>query len=390
MSDTPSTNPPPPPMELSSAASTEGAGQRTDEGKGRIFPCEKCGADLEFHIGAQSLKCPYCSHVKELEVKEDETVAEQDFHAMLESLAEKRQQEGHGEELETAEVNCTSCGATVTFSGTLTSSECAYCGAPTQRRGVHKSKDRVPVDGVLPFQVRREKARDALKKWVTSRWFAPNEFLKRGVDGRFNGVYMPFWTFDSMTANSYRGERGVHYWVTTGSGENKRRTRRTRWHSARGSFQRFFDDVLVCAATGLPKKQVQALEPWPLQKCRPFNQEILAGYLAETYKISLKKGFGEAKTRIDEALRQDVRRRIGGDEQRIHSISTRHNTLTYKHLLLPVWLLTYRYSEKPYRVVVNAATGEVQGERPYSWVKITLAVLAVLAVVIGIWIATQS
>ncbi len=92
MSDTPSMNPPPPPMELSSAASTEGAGQRTDEGKGRIFPCEKCGADLEFHIGAQSLKCPYCSHVKDLEVKEDEAVAEQDFHAMLESLAEKRQE----------------------------------------------------------------------------------------------------------------------------------------------------------------------------------------------------------------------------------------------------------------------------------------------------------
>ena len=376
-------------MELSSAASTEGAGQRTDEGKGRIFPCEKCGADLEFHIGAQSLKCPYCGHVKELEAKADEAVAEQDFAAMLESLREKRT-EGQSEDLETAEVNCSSCGATVTFSGTLTSSECAYCGAPTQRRGVHKSANRVPVDGVLPFQVKRQKAKGNLKEWVTSRWFAPNEFLKRGVDGRFNGVYMPFWTFDSMTANSYRGQRGEHYWVTVGSGDNKRRTRKTRWHPASGSFERFFDDVLVCAGDGLPKKQVQSLEPWPLQKCLPFNQEILAGYLAETYKLSLHKGFGEAKKRIDDEVREQVRFHIGGDEQRIQNISTHYNALTYKHLLLPIWLLTYRYNDKPYRVVVNAGTGEVQGERPYSWVKITLAVLLVLAVVGGIWALTQA
>lgn len=382
-------SPPPPPMELSSAASTEGAGQSIDEGKGRVFPCEQCGADLEFHIGAQSLKCPYCGHVKELEIEEGAEVVEQDFHAMLETLVQKRE-EGHADDPEIAEISCSSCGATVVFTGTLTSSECAYCGAPTQREGVHKSKDRVPVDGVLAFKVRREKARENLKAWVTSRWFAPNEFLKRGVEGKFNGVYMPFWTYDTMTANWYRGERGEHYWVTVGSGDKKRRERRTRWYPASGSFQRFFDDVLVCAATGLPKKQVQALEPWPLQGCQPFNQEVLAGYLAETYKISLKKGFGEAKGRIDGALRQDVKRRIGGDDQRIHSVSTRYNALTYKHLLLPVWLLTYRYHEKPYRVVVNAATGEVQGERPYSWIKITLTVLAVLAVVIGIWALTQA
>ena len=88
---------------------------------------------------------------------------------------------------------------------------------------------------------------------------------------------------------------------------------------------------------------------------------------------------------MDSALRQEVRRRIGGDEQRIHNVSTQYNALTYKHLLLPVWLLAYKYNEKPYRVVVNAATGEVQGERPYSWVKITLTVLLGLAIAGGIW-----
>jgi hypothetical protein len=33
---------------------------------------------------------------------------------------------------------------------------------------------------------------------------------------------------------------------------------------------------------------------------------------------------------------------------------------------------------------VNACTGEIQGERPYSWVKITLAVLAGVAAVASV------
>ena len=60
------------------------------------------------------------------------------------------------------------------------------------------------------------------------------------------------------------------------------------------------------------------------------------------------------------------------------SAKSRYEAITFKHLLLPVWLLAYRYKDKPYRVVVNACTGEVQGERPYSWVKITFTVLAAL------------
>ena len=75
-----------------------------------------------------------------------------------------------------------------------------------------------------------------------------------------------------------------------------------------------------------------------------------------------------------------MRSRIGGDEQRIDSINSRYDAISFKHLLLPVWLLAYRYHDKVYQVVVNASTGEVQGERPYSWIKITLFVLGIAAV----------
>ena len=363
---------------------SEVAGTTTDEGQGRIFPCEGCGADFEFNIGQQKLKCPYCGFEKDIEIAEDAEIREQDFHAMLERVRQAHETGPEKVEGDYSEVRCESCGGNVVFAGTLTSSECPYCGSPIQRENVHTATRRIPVDGVLPFLVDHGKAKSKFQQWVTSRWFAPNRFLRRGAEGKFNGVYLPYWTFDSLTFNRYKGQRGENYTVTVGSGKNKRTETRTRWYPASGKFQRFFDDVLVVASQGLPPDFIIALEPWPLADCRPFTQQLLAGHLARTYDVELDEGFVEGKRRIDDAIRSDVRRRIGGDKQRIHSIDSRYDAITFKHLLLPVWLLTYRFHDKPYRVFVNAATGEVQGERPYSWVKILFAVLAGLAAVLAI------
>jgi hypothetical protein len=370
MSATPPTLPDAP-----AARSTTIPGEVIDEGRGRVFPCEGCGADLTFHIGLQSLKCPYCGYVKQIELPAEAEIVEQDFQAMLarlEELHDKNRSDEHGQ----LEVRCDACGGTVVFYGSLTSSECPYCASPIQLANVHEAKHRIPVDGVLPFQVPEETARKNLVEWVRSRWFAPNDYSQRGVQGKFNGIYLPYWTFDALTANRYRGERGEHYYVTTGSGKNRRQQRRTRWYHASGAFERFFDDVLVLTTRGMNRELVLGLEPWPLARCAAFNPQMMAGYLARTYEIALQDGFQDAKARIDEAIEAEVRERIGGDDQRVHDIDTLYQAITFKHLMLPVWLLAYRYHDKLYQVMINGATGEVQGERPYSWVKITLAVLA--------------
>jgi DNA-directed RNA polymerase subunit RPC12/RpoP len=363
-------------------------GEAVDDGKGRVFPCEECGADVTFHIGSQALKCPYCGHVKQLDLDPEAEILEQDFDAMIARIEEQHEADRHDEEGQ-CEVRCGSCGGTVVFIGTLTSSACPYCGTPIQRDKIHSATHRIPVDAVIPFHVDHERARQNLAEWVRSRWFAPNAFLKQGVSGNFNGVYLPYWTFDTLTFNSYSGQRGDAYYVTVGSGKNRRTVRKVRWSSASGQFQRFFDNVTIPASRGLDMNRLIALEPWPFGKSIPFTQQVLAGFLARTYDISLQEGFVAAKERVDSAIESDVRRRIGGDEQRISSINSRYDAITFKHLLLPVWLMTYRFHEKPYRVYINAATGEVQGDRPYSWVKITLAVLAALVVVAIIAAAQQ-
>ena len=364
-------------------------GATTDEGKGRIFPCESCGADFEFNIGQQKLKCPYCGFEKDVELATDSEVVEQDFHAMLERIVEFRELDEEAKATEAegvagcSEVRCDSCSGVVVFSGTLTSTDCPYCGSPIQRENVHTATKRVPVDGVLPFLVERSTVQGNLKEWVKSRWFAPGDFKKRGAQGKFNGVYLPYWTFDSLTFNAYSGERGENYTVRVGTGKNKRTETRTRWYPASGRFLRFFDDVLVVASQGLPENYIIALEPWPLTQCVPFTQQYLAGYLARTYDIELDRGFEKGKKRIDAEILSDVRGRIGGDKQRVHSVKSRYDAVTYKHLLLPVYLMTYRFKNKPYQIFVNAVTGEIQGQRPYSWVKILMAVLTGVAAVVA-------
>ncbi|MCA9058466.1 MAG: hypothetical protein KDA85_08205 [Planctomycetaceae bacterium] len=378
-----------------SESQSEDVGQTFDDGQGRIFPCEGCGADLEFHIGLQSMTCPYCGHVKTIERTAEALVEEQDFHAMLMQLREWReqaarrveQQADHGTDpsQQRQELRCDSCGGNVEFVGTLTSTHCPYCGSPVQLENAHKApENRIPVDGMLPFLIEKTTARTNLNRWVNSRWFAPNSFRSQGAEGRFNGVYLSYYTFDSMTFTAYTGERGEYYYVTVGTGKNRRRQRRTRWYSASGQFQRFFDDVLILANTGLRRDFMQELEPWPLQNVVPFNQQLLAGMMARTYDIELEPCFTEARQRIDAAIHSEVCQRIGGDTQRVHSVNSQYDAITFKHLLLPVWLLAYRYSDKTYQVFINAATGEVQGERPYSVWKILFTVLLGIAVVGGI------
>jgi hypothetical protein len=208
-------------------------------------------------------------------------------------------------------------------------------------------------------------------------------------------MYVPYWTYDADTISYYTGERGDDYWVTesyttTENGKTvtkTRQVRKTRWHRVSGVVFNVFDDLLVLASEGLPTKCAEKLEPWDLENLVPFDDKYLAGFRAERYQVDLKEGFEKACGMMDDAIRTAIRRDIGGDHQRIHSVNTRRQHLTFKHLLLPVWLSAYRYGGKPYRFLVNGRTGEVQGERPWSVWKILLLVLGVAAAGAAVYFA---
>ena len=367
-------------------------GESIDSGKGRIFPCDRCGADLVFSVGQQSLQCPYCSAVKQIEPPRDVPIVERDYLKMIERLERLREKTGQDDESSSTQhgIRCSACGADVIFQGTLTSSQCPYCASPLQRDNIHDSVTRIPVDGVLPFLVPQTRAAENLRAWVKSLWWAPNDFLKQGANGKFNGVYMPYFTYDAMTFTRFAGQRGDVYFIVVGEGNNRRTEQRVRWTYRDGAFQRFFDDVTIIAATKQHIDLVEALEPWPLDRMMPFTPEVLAGFYSRTYDVDLEDGFRSARQRVESMLSIEVRQRIGGDTQQVHSQQTNYSAITFKHILLPVWLMAYRYRDKTYQVMMNAATGEVSGHRPYSWVKIGFAVIMATILIATFWAVASN
>jgi DNA-directed RNA polymerase subunit RPC12/RpoP len=378
---------PPPPADEAEAAAERlrerALLHRTEQT--RTYPCLQCGGELEWHIGQQLLKCPFCGNEQPVAVSDEDEVVEQDLHEAIAALDAGALTKTGLQVTDEKEVVCQNCGGHTTFTGTLTATRCPYCATPIQRDDVHAAPARLAVDGVLPFRIDRPTAEQAIDRWINSRWFAPNEFKEYATTGSFNSVYCAYFTYDAFATTRYTGRRGDNYTVTVGSGENRRTEVRTRWSYAAGTVQNAFDDLPVPANEGLDRTHVEALEPWPTTDARPFTAEYLAGHLSRTYDHDVVECLAPAKARMEDEIRHAVRRDIGGDVQQITSMGVHYEGLAYKHLLLPVWLLTVIYGGAPFQVFINGVTGEVQGQRPYSTVKIALAVIAVAILAVAAW-----
>ena len=362
------------------------------------FPCQQCGADLKFAPGTNSLKCPYCGSENEIPAAsrglmgdDQEHVRELDYNDFLRNAtAESDMQEIHT-------VKCQSCGAETTLPPNTTAVECPFCG--TSIVITDRTTKQIKPAALLPFKVTMKQAQEKFRSWVNGLWFAPNKLKKvaRIAEG-IKGTYLPHWTYDTNASTSYAGERGDHYYVTetrTVTRDGKQvtenvRVQKTRWRSASGHVRNTFDDIVVPASDSLPRQYTQALEPWDLAALTPYDDQFLSGFRAESYSVTLEQGFELAKKIMAPTIEQTIRRDIGGDEQRIGRADTAYSDITFKHILLPLWISAYQYNGKIFRFLVNARTGEVQGERPWSWIKITFAIFVGLAIAFGLVVFFQQ
>lgn len=364
---------------------------KVTEQKTEAFACTNCGADLKYKPGTEHLNCEYCGTTNEIP-KFDTEIEELDFHEYLQKKSDK---ETH---ITGSFVKCTSCGASSTLEPNVTAAQCPYCTTPLVA-GDAQDESVIQPKSLLPFKLDKNAAKDEFNKWVKKLWFAPNKLKKATLNfDHFKGIYIPYWTFDTDTFSKYMGQRGDYYYVTesyttTENGKSvtkTRQVRKTRWSYRAGNVSKMFDDILTVATKSLPKKYIYELEPWDLENLVPFDKKYLSGFIAEKYQIELDEGFEIAKDIAEQEIRELVRRDIGGDEQRITSLNTKYNNISFKHLLLPVFVSAYIYKNKLYQFLVNGRTGEVQGQRPYSWVKITLTVVAVLAIIATIVFLTKG
>ncbi|MEO0974290.1 MAG: primosomal protein N' (replication factor Y) - superfamily II helicase [Pseudomonadota bacterium] len=365
------------------------------KGRERAFPCAGCGALQTYLPGSTTLLCEFCGQATTIPERASAHIREYPLAEALARLA------ATGPVAPSA-TRCPSCAAQFEFDARQHAGECPFCATPivVSPEALTNTPDKViRPRSLLPFQLDDDAARDAVKRWLGSLWFAPPSLKRFASVGGLHGVYLPYWTYDARTRSQYTGERGTVYYVNvpvtvTRNGRTVRTTRRearVRWRSVRGTVARHFDDVLVGASKALPRVLTDKLAPWDLDALVPYDERYLSGFRSEVYEVGLDQGFEIARGIMNGVIRRDVVRDIGGDHQRIHSLHTDHYDTTFKHLLLPVWTASFEYRKRRYRLAVNARSGEVVGERPWHWPTILLVASIGATLIAGIvWWAHRT
>ncbi len=347
------------------------------------FACPACGAEAVWTPSKHALICPYCGTESPAELKSDGTLVEENnLVAALRAIPED--QRGWAAVRKT--VKCQSCHAISVFDEKRVAQNCDFCGSPAIM-AVDDVGTPIRPGSQLPFKIAESQVREDIRRWYGSHFWAPKALGQKALTDTLHGLYLPYWTFDAQAECPWAAEAGYYYYTSDSKGH---RTRHTRWEDAAGHVSTDFDDVLVPASKGVPLKLLEPLQPFPTTTdMLPYDPGYLSGWVVEQYQIDLIQAAQDSRGRMESLLRSQCTAQIPGDTHRNLHIAPEYSAQTFKHVLLPVWLLTYTYGTKNYQVTVNGATGKVSGEYPLSWVKITLAILIAL-IIIGMILAAQK
>jgi DNA-directed RNA polymerase subunit RPC12/RpoP len=336
---------------------------------GQAFPCQNCGAKLTYDAGTQAMKCPYCGFQQAVPSSPAVTPG---GHEIPIEEGFKMAVRGFGTPL--TQVTCSDCGATVNVTPGEQTAKCTFCGSQ-QVLAQESAGTAIRPESLVPFKMAKEKANESFEKWLGALWFRPSDLKKMAKLQEMGGVYIPFWTFDAWVRSNWNADAGYYYYETEyytdeNGDQQSRQIQRTRWEPASGQRNDFFDDVLVCASKGLPPELVMKFTSFDTKQLVAYQPEFLSGWRAESYAIDLMPAWQAGQQEMASTQEQRCAADVPGDTHRGLRVNHAFGQVTFKHVLLPVWIAAYRYNGKPYQFLVNGQTGEVVGKAPWSFWKI--------------------
>lgn len=351
---------------------TEHTEQETDK------KCPNCGATVTFDPSSGKMHCEYCGYECELpNADDDNSVVEIDF----DSAVNKESCEWGAEK---KSVECKSCGAVSIYDALETAAVCPFCGS-TQVMPAATDKTIAP-GGVCPFEITKEEAGSKFTTWLKKKWFAPKKAKQSANPDAFQGVYLPYWTYDAQTTSKFTGRAGYDYTVKDKDGKS---TTKTNWRFVSGVYQEFIDDETVMASKRHENSGVKECEPFRLSKLVAYNPKYLAGFVAERYSIGLKEGWEIAQTSIHKKLQSSIDSYIKSqwrcDRTKSIKFSTLYSNITYKYVLVPAWISSFKYKDKTYQFAVNGQTGKVGGDSPVSFWRVLIAILIGAGIIAGLY-----
>ncbi|MGN0512661.1 MAG: hypothetical protein ACI4GD_00185 [Lachnospiraceae bacterium] len=343
-----------------------------------IYYCEACGGIMEFDVKTQALKCPNCDTVVQIANNSEDIVEHTlDMNAINKIRVEEKT---------TVTMVCSGCGAPIEVESNSTALSCPYCGSSYVI--ADKQAETIVPDGVVTFKITVADAKDIFRNWIKKRYLAPNALKNLYQHGKFQGMYIPYWTFDADAHAYYRAMGGRNRTETYKDSNGNTHTRTvTDWYATTGNVRRFFDDVLVCASERNDKILLNGIDNYDTKNMPSYSPDYLSGYGSEVYSVDLKTGHDKAIRRMSETLRSmaadDVLKRY--DAVKDVRIDAHFNNETYKHVLVPVYSTNYSFKGKNYTVLINGENGAIKGEYPKSVAKIVAIIVAAAAALILIF-----
>jgi hypothetical protein len=334
------------------------------------FHCPACGAEANWNPAKQALLCPFCGTESsvDLPIRDASTIiVEHDL-----ALALAGASTSHGWAAPKAQARCQSCQAISVFDATTVGRRCDFCGS-AQLVPYEEKQDAIRPESLLPLKISEP---DLIRTWFRRQWLAPNKLGATAITDTVHALYLPYWTFDAKAAARWTAESGTYYYTR----ENGKQVRRVRWSPAAGDLSHVFDDDLVPGSMGVHMRLLRGVEPFPTDTLVPYDPGYLAGWTVERYQVDLPSAAAQAKRQMQETLRRLCAEQVPGDTHRNLQVQAAFTDERFKHVLVPVWMVTYMYGAKSFQVVVNGVTGRAAGEHPWSWVKISLLVLLALIV----------
>lgn len=335
--------------------------------------CPACGGVMDFSPSTGKMLCPYCGTEEEILVEEEHFEAQElDFEQAEDTVS-------CDWGTATKAVICKSCGAQTVYDVNEIANECPYCGS-NQVMEAGDSQVMAP-GGVVVFKLDAKEASARFKNWIDRKFFCPKLAKESAKPRSFKGIYVPFWTYDANTFSSYTGQYGKTRQYRDRDGNVKSRT---DWYGTRGYLRFSFDDVLVCGSSQQNEQMLRGIEPFDTKDVKAYRPEYLAGFAAERYTVKMKEAWETARNKMKNILQNEVESKIRMEHNttqvRMVNVQTSYRNITYKYLLLPVWISSFQYNGKVYRFVINGQTGKVSGQTPISWPKVLLAIAAAIAV----------
>jgi hypothetical protein len=353
------------------------------------YACPSCGAEAQWDAGKQALVCVFCGTVSPAKIDNTGAVVEHDLVSALRSIPDDQR----GWQADKVSVKCQSCQAITVFDAGRVGQRCDFCGSSAL---IPSDQVKAPLrpESLLPFKLSESEVREKIRAWYQSRWFAPDRLKSAAHTETVKGFYLPYWTFDAQVAADWTAQSGFYYYETeyyqdSDGRQQTRQVQRTRWEPSCGHVDHFFDDDLVPASVGAHAELLRKIEPFPTKDLVPYDPGYLAGWIVEQYQIDLIHAAGIAREDMQRQITGICEREVPGDTHMNLQVQADYSAQTFKHILLPVWLLSFNYDGQSFQVVVNGVNGAIGGNYPKSWIKITLAVffalvtIAIILLVLG-------